>query len=195
MSDAEQHLDDVLEYDEPTLETVDPSARNYVVIVVGLSLLVWDIAFNYGVFNTVFFDRYFTVWVICTAVLLASVFLPHNQRPLGIGGAIALFVPTGWLILVALLPTDTTTLPRYGQAIITTLIVISVLSLPYIVYVLLGVTQPGDIDLPRRLTIGVVAALLVIGGIGFLVGRNHPHFLTCEQFRVSGNDVPALCRD
>ncbi len=185
---------DDFDFDEPTLEDADPVVRDYVIGAVGLSIVVWDVAFNYGVYGAVFFNRYFAVWVVCTAVLLASMFLPAEQRPVGFIGAVALFVPTLWLILAWLLPAGTRSLPAMLRVMTTLAEIITLLSFPYIGYVLLDVSHPGQLSLPRRLLYGLVGVTVVIAIVGFVIGRNHPQLLTCEQFRVSGNDVPADCR-
>jgi len=40
-----------------------------------------------------------------------------------------------------------------------------------------------------------VLIVVVIAAIGYGVGEENERFLTCDEFKVSGNDVPADCVD
>jgi hypothetical protein len=41
--------------------------------------------------------------------------------------------------------------------------------------------------------IAIAAIVVSLALAGFLVGRNHSHFLTCKDFELSGNFVPPNC--
>jgi hypothetical protein len=78
---------------------MSPSTRAYLLAVVGLSTVLWDLGFNMGAFGTIFFDKLFFVWVACTTILIGSLFVPRNKRPFGSFGAVVMALPTIWLIL------------------------------------------------------------------------------------------------
>jgi len=69
------------------------------------------------------------------------------------------------------------------------------LTLPYLLYVIILAIVP-DIDRLTRpkLRVALLGILLVMGVAGFMIGKNHPRFLTCENFKVGGHDIPANCR-
>ena len=75
------------------------STRTYLLAVVGLSTVLWDLGFNLGAFGTIFFDKLFFVWVACTTILIGSLFVPAKKRPFGPFGAVVMTLPTVWLIL------------------------------------------------------------------------------------------------
>jgi len=79
--------------------------------------------------------------------------------------------PAGWLALVA-----------------------AVGALPFLGYSLIGAINPGFLDLPTRNKRAIVFAVLVFTILGIGVGARNDLFLTCEDFKVSGNDQPEGCK-
>jgi len=77
------------------------STRTYLLAVVGLSTVLWDLGFNLGAFGTIFFEKLFFVWVACTTILIGSLFVPRTKRPFGPFGAVVMALPTLWLIMQA----------------------------------------------------------------------------------------------
>jgi hypothetical protein len=70
-----------------------------------------------------------------------------------------------------------------------------VVSFQYVIYVITSVIYPDFLKIQRaapKIGIAVVMGTLVLAG--FLVGANHNRFLTCEDFELSGQHVPADCR-
>lgn len=66
---------------------------------------------------------------------------------------------------------------------------------PYVIYMAVSIAYPELLRVRRRrarVTLFAVILGLVAGG--FVVGKNHTHLLTCEDFEVSGLYVPADCR-
>ena len=68
-------------------------------------------------------------------------------------------------------------------------------SFPYVVYVITSVIYPDFTKMDQaapKIGIGLVIGTMVLAG--YLVGANHRTFLTCEDFDLSGQHVPADCR-
>jgi Sec-independent protein secretion pathway component TatC len=70
------------------------------------------------------------------------------------------------------------------------------LTLPYLLYIIIVAVVP-DIDRLKhlKLRVALFGIILVTAIACFLIGKNHPLFLTCENFKVGGHDMPRNCRD
>ena len=53
----------------------DAEARVFLLSAVALSASVFSVAFWFGVFGVVFFENLFSIWVIATSTLLATLFV------------------------------------------------------------------------------------------------------------------------
>ncbi len=172
-------------------QQVDRGVRGFVVIAAGASTATFSIAFDLGAFGAVFFDRLNAIWVLATVALLSS-FVLGDRLPLSNLGRVVLAFPTVWL-LVALV--DARRPDVFADAVVNALIAITVMSLPYLAYTLVAVISPGFLTLPdRRLQAAAVIVALVIASVGFALGRANDLFLTCGDFKISGEDQPANCR-
>ncbi|MEM6281931.1 MAG: hypothetical protein AAF787_07040 [Chloroflexota bacterium] len=195
LEELEQEFEDEIGLNEPTLDTVDVTIRNYVVVAVALSIATWDIAFNYGVYGVVFYHRYFIIWVICTATLLAALLLPQSQRPIGFWGALAIMIPSIWLVLILVLPGDAASTHIALRVTRVIVEIVTILTLPYISYLLLVIFQPQAIHIPWRLLLRLFAVIIAIGILGYVIGSNNHLFITCGDFEISGQDIPTNCRE
>ncbi len=169
------------------------SAQTFVIATVSLSLVVWNLAFNLGAFDTIFFDKMFSVWVICTVLLLTQIVLPKTYRKLTILGALALFAPSFWVILQYL-----DVMPGFSIEVSELLYLLSfiltIICLPYTVYLVMSFLQEEVVALrPRRLMVWLFVITASIGLVGYFVDANNDIFLFCEDFKVSGNDLPTNC--
>ena len=172
-------------------------SKAFVLSAVALSASLFNIAFWFGVFGTIFFEHLFFIWVASTVAVVASLFVPPvDALPAFVSwrGRILLLVPSFWLIMEAL--GDAQVWAGAHSALYWIAAVITVaLTLPYLVYVLVLVAVP-DVDRLRNLKLRI-ALISIAAGIalaGFAIGRNHPVFLTCYDFKVAGDDVPDNCR-
>ena len=177
-------------------EPSEADIKIFLLSTISLSVAAWDIAFNYGVFGTVFFDKVFTVWAASMAALLASLFVPPppDRRYLfSWRGRFVLFIPTLWVLihLVAGEPIEGDT----TDIVLNTLsIVIALVTLPYTLYILIVIVTPDLVNLRNPKFIGALLGIVVvIAAAGFAVGQHNELFLTCDDFVVSGNDTPARC--
>ena len=55
------------------------------------------------------------------------------------------------------------------------------------------VSPPASGQMSACKIVALFGIVIMIGVVGFLIGRNNHIFLTCEDFKVSGNALPARC--
>jgi hypothetical protein len=174
-------------------------AKVFVISAIVLSTTVSYIAFWYGVFGTIFFDYLFYVWIAATAALLASLFIPQMETPplkLPWRGRFILALPTVWLVLSTFIDVEAYRPDSPGTWVLWVVTLASAfLTLPYLLYVIIVAVVP-DIDrlTHTKLRVALLGILLATGMAGFVIGKNHSLFLTCEDFKVGGHDIPANCR-
>ncbi|WP_225668424.1 MULTISPECIES: hypothetical protein [unclassified Arthrobacter] len=162
------------------------------VIAVGMCVAVWWPSFTLGAWGRLFFDQVLTVWAAATAALLVVIFRRDGER-YRLRRAIALFLPTVWLILVIVGRDDGSPLD-----VLTDLLgnAIAIVGIPATMWVLARVVWPAlgsDLPLVRRAL--VIAAVASIAATAYALGVNHSVFLTCEDFTVSGNSEPDGCTE
>ncbi|MEM6997345.1 MAG: hypothetical protein AAF413_00370 [Patescibacteria group bacterium] len=171
----------------------DSLTRKYILAAIVIAVAVWDIAFNFGAFKTIFFDKFFLVWIISIAIILADIAL-ENKRILKGWSLVAMLSPTVALGLTvwSYYLGDTESLFSFVLFLFST--VLTVLFLPYAAYIILSVTQSDMLKInSKRLSWWLVGIAVIIGLLGFVIGHYNRYFLTCESFKVSGNDLPDNC--
>lgn len=154
-----------------------------------MSVAVWWPAFTLGAWGTFFFDQLLTVWAASIGALIVVLFQPRG-RP-RVLKALALLVPSLWLVLTAL-PLQEDDLGAFLLDLVA--IFVALLSVPATIWVLARVMWPefGE-DISRGRRILVVVAVVLVGVTSFLLGVNQEHFLTCGDFTISGNSEPPGC--
>jgi hypothetical protein len=174
-------------------------AKVFVISAIVLSATVSSAAFWYGVFSTIFFEHLFYVWVAATVALLASLFVPRIETPpikLPWRGRFVLALPTVWLVLSAFIDIEAYRPDSPSSWALWVVAVASAfLTLPYLLYIIIVALVP-DIDRLKntKLRVALCGIVLVTAIAGFVIGKNHPLFLTCENFKVGGHDIPMNCR-
>jgi hypothetical protein len=174
-------------------------AKVFVISAIALTATVSSAAFWYGVYETIFFEHLLYVWVAATAALLASMFIPPMETPLvklPWRGRFILALPTVWLVLSAFIDIEAYRPDSSGSWVLWVVTLASAfLTLPYLLYVIIVAVVP-DIDrlAHTKLRVALLGILLVMGMAGFVIGKNHSLFLTCEDFKAGGHDIPANCR-
>jgi hypothetical protein len=174
-------------------------AKVFVISAIVLSATVSSAAFWYGVFSTIFFEHLFYVWVAATVALLASLFVPRIETPpikLPWRGRFVLALPTVWLVLSAFIDIEAYRPDSPSSWALWVVAVASAfLTLPYLLYIIIVALVP-DIDRLKntKLRVALCGIVLVTAIAGFVIGKNHPLFLTCENFKVGGHDLPMNCR-
>lgn len=141
---------------------VDSQSRRFVVATVGACIAVWGVAFELGVWGEIFYSRLFNIWVISLAVLLAILFLPEAKAPVNWLGKLALAFPTVWLILT-FLNDQVLNLTMGAWVGFLFGLVISVLCLPYFIYVLITLLDQDALSLGRELLTLMVVIVIIVG--------------------------------
>lgn len=171
----------------------DQEARLFLVAAVTLASTTWTLAFNLGAFGVVFFEQVFFVWVASLVIYLAGFFLPEEHYPVSWNGRLILAIPTLWLLLRFLV--DSAPIGSFTNLLLLLMGVgIYLISLPYALYIIGRVTNPDLFEIRnRQLIIGLVFIIVIVGLVGFWIGRNNALFLSCRDFVISGNDAPPGC--
>lgn len=172
----------------------DKSLQTLVLSAVAVGTTVWGIGFNLGAFGTVFFDDTFTIWVVSTAVFLSLVCTNRGRKRLRWYSSLILLGPS-FLIGLDYVENFVQEVNVIDNLILLISLGVGVISLPYSAFVVVSILNPDLMDLKTRKTqllIGAVGVFFIVAG--FTVGANNYLFLSCADFKVSGNDLPANCR-
>lgn len=176
-------------------ENIGKSTKQFILTAVGLAIAVWNFSFNLGAYKTIFFDQLFLIWVVCTVVLLTFILLPNIDKPIRWPGVGAMILPTVWLV-VSTMSHNFEQVTIFDQIEIGLVILITLFCLPYIAYVLISVLQSEVMSIrPPKLLAALIAIALFIGFVSFFIGANNYLFLTCQDFKISGSDLPLNCRE
>jgi hypothetical protein len=163
--------------------------RATLLILVPSASIGFGLAFNLGAFGVVFFDRILVVWVMSTIVFIAS--LVSKLPPRKWWGRLALLIPTMWLVLTFLDASVSST--QLDSTLSVTAIVVTVVCLPVIAWTLISSINQEFLELPRRNRTVIVLTVLLFATAGWALGANNDRFLYCDDFQVSGNDLPSNC--
>jgi len=158
-------------------------------VTVGSATVAFMLGFNVGAFGIIFFDQLLLVWVIATIVLVASIIsdLPPNTWP----RRLVLLLPTLWLLSAWV---DSAQDVARGERIVFFLtLAVTVVALPFVAWILVTAINTDFAELPRGNKLLVIAAVGIAIVVGFGIGARNDFILTCDDFRISGNDLPANC--
>jgi hypothetical protein len=167
----------------------DPGLRRLAAITVATSLIVWWPAFTLGVYDEIFFEQLFALWAAATAAFLVAVLLlGRHAQP----AVYSLLIPSVWIVLTWLIPGDRTSL---GHDVLFWLgVLVTLAGFPAMVTLVLIMVVPGAESVRRgRDTAVAVAAIALVVVLSFTLGTQHRRLLTCEDFEISGNNMPAGC--
>ncbi|MBV7332370.1 hypothetical protein KFU94_29900 [Chloroflexi bacterium TSY] len=175
-------------------QKIDPQLKTLLLAAIALSLTIWDLAFNLGAFGTIFFSEFFWVWVTATVTLLVIFLRLWDKSLIRWWGVLMLASPTIILILESLL-TIVGGVDEADNLISIITLLVAVVCLPYTVYIVSIITNESLLEIRNReYQRSLVMIAVVIALVGFWVGRFNYLVLTCDDFKVSGNDLPANCR-
>ena len=162
--------------------------RATLLIAVAAASGAFVIGFNFGAFDVVFFDALLSLWVISTIVFIASFFT--SLPPQGWLGRLLLLTPSVWLVLAWV--ADPAGEDAASDALYVFTLILALVTLPFIAWVLVSVIKPDVLELPPSHRLAIIGAVIFpLAGLG--LGARNDAFLNCDDFKVSGNDLPANC--
>lgn len=166
-----------------------PSDRATLLITAGSATVAFAVGFNFGAFGVVFFGQLLTIWVIATIVLVASLVsdLPPNTWP----RRLVLLVPSLWLVAAWI--DNTYAFDENEKVVFALTVAVTLFVLPVVAWVLITAINSDFTDLPGRRKAIVIASVGLFIVIGFAFGARNDFYLTCDDFKISGNDLPANC--
>jgi hypothetical protein len=175
-------------------ENIDAGVRSAILISVAAAYFAFDFGFELGAHGTIFFEKVFFVWSMSLALLIIFVIVPKRLLPVPPKLWVATAVPTLWvLVSLANRAAPDELLFRHALTILGFAAVL--VSFPYVIYVITSVIYPDFTKMNRAAPkVGIAAVVGTMVLAGYLVGANHGHFLTCEDFKLSGQHVPTDCR-
>lgn len=163
--------------------------RATLLVAVGSAIVAFMLGFNLGAFGVVFFDQLLVVWVIATIVLIASIVsdLPPNTWP----RRLILLIPSLWVLAAWV---DNAESVAGGERIVFLLtLAVTAVALPFVAWILVTAINTDFDELPRGNKLLVVAAVGIAIVVGFGIGARNDTILTCDDFKISGNDLPDNC--
>jgi hypothetical protein len=199
VGDSERHErhglteDDLLKGFDPTGPSRGRLGGFFAITTAG-SLYVWNVAFTFGAYHTLFYHHRQQLFVVALVVLLGSLVM-HRQlriRP----WLLTPFAPPLLIVMLRLVfPVNHRIRQAFAvQVADRVLVVATVAVLPFVIWILARLLAPDYFTLPsRRAKIAVVAIISAVAVLGFAVGRLNTHFLTCEDFQIAGDDEPKGC--
>lgn len=160
---------------------------------VTLGMIVWPIAFNIGAYGEIFYENVFKLVVAASILLVIIVVNDVYRAPWNWIVRAALASPLLWL-LVAAYVVGSTSEAQDRPVFMVWLVTILVVSVPLTLQLLVDMSMPelsraGS----RRITASIVAVVAMVGAVGFVVGRDHPRFMTCADFAIAGSTEPDDC--
>lgn len=168
---------------------LDRETRRVVAISVAASSIGWWPAFTMGVYGVIFFEQHLALWAAATSAFIA-VEIGGGRRVLRRVSNYTLLLPSLWLVLIWLLPvTDSTArylLFWFG-------VLVTLLGMPALAAFLVRLLVPGAEDVPRKQAAIAIVSVAVVMAAAYLLGTQHPHMLSCDDFTISGNFAPADC--
>ena len=146
---------------------VKQSIRIFIISAVALSLAAWDIAFNLGVYGTIFFEKFFAMWVVSTVIFLTLLALPKKHRPVNHLEHAMLLIPSLWMVLISWLPRPPETPTTIEQILLLVLVILSLLNMPYAIYITTSILEADAIRLPRRMLYSLLGIVLLMSVAGY----------------------------
>jgi len=167
----------------------DPGLRRLAAITVATSLLVWWPAFTLGVYDKIFFEQLLGLWAAATAAFVVAVLLLGRRAQPAV---YSLLLPSVWVVLTWLIPGDRTSL---GHDVLFWLgVAVTLAGFPAMVAIVLVMVVPGAESVrSARDNVVAIAAITLVVALSFSMGTQHRRLLTCDDFEISGNNLPTGC--
>jgi len=174
-------------------ENIDAGTRSIIVISVAAAFFAWDLGFELGAHGRLFFEKVFAAWSVSLALLIIFIIIPKRLLTVPPTLWVAVAIPALWLIIaLANRAAPDEILFRHAMTVLGFLAVLA--CFPYVAYVIVSVLYPEFTKIrepgPKYGIMFIIVSMMIVG---FLIGSNHYRFLTCEDFEISGQAVPANC--
>lgn len=175
-------------------ENIDPGVRAFILIVIAVAYPAWDAGFELGVFGQLFYEKVFVAWSISTALFIVLLVLPKDKLRVPTIAWFATLIPSLWLVLALAIRAEPD-VRLLGYALTATGFVAYLACFPYVIYMAVSIAYPELLRVrKRRAQFALIGVIFGLVAIGYVIGKNHTHLLTCEDFEISGHYVPADCR-
>jgi hypothetical protein len=138
----------------------------------------------------IFFEQHLALWAAATSSFLA-LGLSRGPRVWRRPAVLALLLPSLWMVLAWVLPVGGTS--GIYQVVFWLGVFITTLGLPALAAFLVRLVIPAAERLRGRERLGVATVVGTVMATSLLIGTQHPHMLTCEDFTISGNFAPSNC--
>jgi hypothetical protein len=166
--------------------------RGFFATTLGISLLVWDLAFSLGAYHTVFYYRLMQIFVV-SGVLLAGALVLRRHLTVRPWMLVILSIPVVWLAWRLIAPVGGRW-PRVYRVVDAVLIGLVLVTLPVTLWAVARIVAPDYFELSTlRLRLAGAGIVGVIAVAGFLTGQFNYHVVTCQDYVVAGDDTPANC--
>jgi hypothetical protein len=172
-----------------TSHVPDATDRASLLIAVASASVAFMVGFNFGAFGVIFFDQLLAIWVIATIVLVASLLtdLPPRTWP----RRLILLLPSLWIVGAWI--ENTFTIDDTSRTVFVITLAVTVVVFPFVAWILITVINSDFAGLPRSRKGAVVAVTGLFMLIGFGLGARNDLVLNCDDFKLSGNDLPKNC--
>lgn len=155
-------------------------------VTIAGALVAWDIGFDYGAFGTVSYRRFFTVFVVSTVVLVATVVRNDETFATSPTSRLILGLPLAYFVADLLFLT-------VSETVVSLLNLAIFITFPYTLYVIARLLDQDFFTLPRREQLIAAAVVLVLGLAGYYIGYENHRFLNCGDFELIGDYQPPNC--
>lgn len=167
-------------------ESTAAVTRTFIMVTIAGALVAWDIGFDYGAFETVSYRRFFTVFVVSTVVLIATVVRNDETFATSPVSRVVLGLPLAYFVADLLFLT-------VSQTVVFLLNVAIFITFPYTLYVIARLLDRDFLTLPRREQLVAAAVVLLLGFAGYYIGYENHRFLSCSDFERVGDYQPENC--
>ena len=175
------------------MDIEEKEARMFIVLAITAAVSGWNLAFKFGIVGQIPFDFLLTIWAGSTAALLASLFWPRENAIINWWNRLTLFTPSLWFI-VSWMDINMIQFSRADEFAFLISLLILFICVPYTVILLITITNRELFEIKTpRLRVGLAGVILIVYLIAYFTGANHTAFVTCEDFDLSGDFVPADC--
>lgn len=176
-------------------DRLDGETSGFFIAAIATAPPIWTIAFNYGAYGTVFYNHLFVIWAASIAMFLAGLIAGKSadgRRAFSGPAALTLLLPSLWMVFDILSIESAAGWVTVASLVLMALTVL--ISVPYITYFLIMAVVLGveKIQSPK-FKLGLVAIAIVVACCGYWAGKNNFLIMTCEDFNVAGDTLPASC--